>query len=220
MDKEYWFQRWREGRTGWHHETVMPLLVQHWPALGVSPNTRVLVPFCGKSLDMIWLAGQGYRVLGVEISPLAVTQFFAENNLHPDMRETPGGLCYSVGNIEIIQGDLFDVTAETLGGCGAIYDRAAIIAQPAAQRRRYADEVYAKLPAGCRGLMITLEYPQTEMDGPPFSVDGTEIQRLFGTGWDIDPAERRDILASQPGFQEAGLSSLHTAVYQLRRRAR
>lgn len=217
MDKEFWLQRWREGRTGWHHEAVMPQLVQYWPALPRS--TRVLVPFCGKSLDMIWLAGQGHRVLGVEISPLAVEQFFAGNNLHPDVWETPDGLCYSAGDIEIIQGDLFDVTADTLGGCGAVYDRAAIIAQPASERRRYADIVYAKLPAGCRGLMITLDYPQAEMDGPPFSVDEAEVRRLFGAGWDIDLAERRDILASQPGFQEAGLSSLHTGVYLLRRRA-
>jgi thiopurine S-methyltransferase len=219
MKAEYWFKRWREGRTRWHQNAVMPLLVRHWPALNVPRDTLVLVPFCGKSLDMIWLAEQEYRVLGVEISPLGIEQFFAENSLQADTHETPDGLRYSAGNIEIIQGNLFDVTAATLAGCNAIYDRAALIAQPASERQRYADAVYAKLPVSCRGLLITLDYPQAEMDGPPFSVDEREVRRLFGTRWDITRIERRDILADEPHFQEAGLSSLHTAVYRLRRRA-
>jgi thiopurine S-methyltransferase len=67
--------------------------------------------------------------------------------------------------------------------------------------------------------MIALDYPQAEMDGPPFSVDESEVRRLFGARWDIACVELRDILANQPHFQEAGLSSLHTAVYRLRRRA-
>lgn len=217
MKADYWLKRWREGRTGWHRDAVMPLLTKHWPALDISRGTRVLVPFSGKTLDMIWLAEQGLRVLGVEVSPLAVEQFFAENNLQANKRETSDGVCYSAGNIDIIQGDLFDVSDATLAGCGAIYDRAALIAQPPAERQRYADAIHAKLPAGCRGLMVTLEYPQAEMDGPPFSVEETEVRRLLDD-WDIELAERRDILADQPGFREAGLSSLHTAVYRLHRR--
>jgi thiopurine S-methyltransferase len=219
MKAEYWLKRWREGRTQWHHDAVMPPLMQHWPALDVPRDTLVLMPFCGKSLDMIWLAAQGYRVLGVEISPLGVEQFLAENNLQADTHETADGLRYRAGNIDIIQGDLFDVTATTLAGCDAIYDRAALIAQSAPERQHYANAVYGKLPAGCRGLLITLEYTQAEMDGPPFSVNEAEVQRLFGARWDITRVERRDILANQPHFQEAGLTSLHTAIYRLRRRA-
>ncbi len=217
MEAEYWIERWREGRTGWHHESVMPLLAGHWPALEVARGTRVLVPFCGKSLDMIWLAEQGLHVLGVEISPLAIEQFFAENKLEPEKREAADGTHYTAGDIEIVHGDLFRTEPATLAGCGAIYDRAAIIAQSAPERKRYADAIYGRLPADCRGLMITLEYPPAEMNGPPFSVDETEVRRLFGADWAIEVAERRDILASQPGFREDGVTALHTAVYRLRR---
>ncbi|MDN5864654.1 MAG: thiopurine S-methyltransferase [Gammaproteobacteria bacterium] len=214
MEAEYWIERWREGRTGWHHDDVMPLLQKHWPALGVPRGTKVLVPFCGKSLDMAWLAGQGCRVLGVEVSPLAVEQFFAENNLQPARRESSEGIRFRAGDIEIIQGDLFDIDAETLSGCGAVYDRAALIAQPPPERERYAREIYAKLPGGCRGLMITLEYPRAEMDGPPFSVEEAEVRQRLND-WDVTVVERRDILDAQPHFKEAGLTSLHTAVYRL-----
>src|SRR5512146_1923398 len=222
MEAEYWLRRWREGRTGWHSETVMPLLEKHWPALNVPRGARVLVPLCGKSLDMLWLASQGARVLGVELSPVAIEGFLAGIHLQAKSHTAHDGTHYVIeaigdGSIEIINGDVFDVPEKTLPSCSAIYDRAALIAFPAPMRERYAREVYGRLPAGCRGLLITLEYPQHEMPGPPFSVKDTEVQRLFGARWDIGRLERRDILASQPAFSEKGVTALHTAVFRLKR---
>ncbi|MGH8146993.1 MAG: thiopurine S-methyltransferase [Rhodanobacteraceae bacterium] len=224
MDTEYWLQRWREGRTGWHHEAVMPLLEKHWSALGVPRNSRVFVPLSGKSLDMLWLAQKGMRVLGVDVAPIAVESFLAENHLHARTRSAPDGTHYKItnppaGSIEIINGDVFTVDAAALASCRAFYDRAATIALPAATRERLAREVYAKLPKGSRGLLIVLDYPPHEMEGPPFPVDETEVHRLFGTDWEIGQLERRDILAVQPHFLEQGVTALHTAVYALRRNA-
>ena len=224
MKAEYWLQRWKEGRTGWHHESVMPLLEQHWGTLGVAPGTRVLVPLCGKSLDMLWLAQQGMRVLGVEITSLAVDAFLAENHLQASKTEAADGTHYRItnapanGDIEIINGDVFGVAPGLLKECGAFYDRAALIAFPEPMRDRLAHDVYAKLPAGARGLLITLDYPAGEKEGPPFSVDDAEAHRLFDPQWDIRQLERRDILASQPSFSESGVTALHTTVYALTRR--
>jgi thiopurine S-methyltransferase len=219
MQAEYWLQRWREGRIGWHREGVMPLLEAHWSALALPRGTRVLVPLAGKSTDMAWLAARGYRVLGVELSPLAIAQFFAEHGLEPSRRESPAGTHFVAGDIEVILGDVFALDAGLLTGCMGVYDRAAVIALPAGQRQRYADAVYAKLPAGCRGLMITLEYPPDEMDGPPFAVDRQEVDALFGARWDVASLERRDILHVQPDFVASGVTRLETAVYALRRRS-
>ncbi|WHZ18656.1 MAG: Thiopurine S-methyltransferase [Rhodanobacteraceae bacterium] len=225
MKAEYWLQRWREGRTGWHRDEVMPLLVQHWPALDVPRGTRVLVPLCGKSLDMPWLASQGLRVLGVDVSPIAVESFLAENHLHARTSAASEGTHYRVtnapdgGGIEIINGDVFKLNPATIANCHAFYDRAALIAFPTPMRDRLAREVYSKLPAGARGLLITLDYPANEMEGPPFSVDEDEVHRLFDAEWDIGQLEYRDILASQPSFSEQGVTALHTGVYALTRRA-
>ena len=215
-----WLRRWREGRTGWHTSEPMPLLIQHWAGLGLPAGSRVLVPLAGKSPDMLWLAQQGYSVLGVELSPLAVGQFFAENHLAVQSQREVDGVHYSAGDIEVIQGDIFKVAARVFESCTAVYDRAAIIALPASLRRRYVQEIYGKLPPDCRGLMITLEYPQAEMQGPPFSVDKAELHRWFDAQWKLELLERRDILASQPGFTQAGVSALATAVYRLQREAR
>lgn len=224
MENEFWLQRWREGRTGWHHADVMPLLAKHWHALAVPAGIRVLVPLCGKSLDMPWLSRQGLDVLGVELSPLAVQAFIAENHLQASTRAAGDGTHYIIdhppgGGIEIINGDVFGVAAGALAGCGAFYDRAALIALPPPMRERLARKVYAKLPAGARGLLITLDYPAGEMEGPPFSVDDAEVHRLFDAHWQIEQMERRDILASQPSFKDNGVTALHTAVYALTRRS-
>ena len=218
MDPEFWQQRWREGRIGFHQDRPTPLLERHWDAVGAAAGSRVLVPLAGKSLDLPWLARRGYHVLGVELSPIAVEQFFAENALAPTVRETRDGTRYVAGTIEIIQGDVFALDDGTLAGCDAVYDRAALIALPPDLRRRYADEVYGRLPAGCRGLAIDLEYPQQEKAGPPFSVDAREMQALFGRDWSLELLERRDILAEQPGFVAEGVSALHTSAWRMQRR--
>lgn len=216
METDFWLQRWREGHTGFHRDRVMPLLEQHWDALALPAGSRVFVPLAGKSLDMMWLAEHGYRVLGAELSPLAVEQFFAENGLQPQMHDSRYGRHHVAGAIELICGDVFALDAVALADCAGVYDRAALIALPPAMRRRYAEDVYGRLPVNCRGLLITLEYPQVEKDGPPFSVDEPEVRSLLGARWNVDLLERRDILASQPGFVAEGVSALSTAVYRLR----
>jgi thiopurine S-methyltransferase len=193
----------------------MPLLQKHWPALGLPAGSRVLVPLAGKSLDVIWLAQQGHAVLAVELSPLAVAQFFDEHGLHPDIRTTPQGTLYRAGMIEFLCGDIFGLDATTLGHCAACYDRAALIALPPDLRARYVRHVYGHLPAGCQTLLLTLDYPQAEMDGPPFSVSASEVRASYGDRWHIDLLESRDILAQEPKFAARGLSRMQTDVYRL-----
>ena len=219
MDHEFWQQRWREGRIGFHQERVMPLLEKHWPALALPRGSRVFVPLAGKSLDMLWLAAQGYRVLGVELSPLAVAQFLAENQLVAQVHESRCGTHHVAGAIELICGDAFALDAAVLADCSGVYDRAALIALPQDLRTRYVGEVYARLPAGCRGLLITLEYPPHEKQGPPFPVEEAEVHRLHASRWAVELLERRDILAAQPGFVAEGVTALSTAVYRLQARA-
>lgn len=217
MDAEFWLQRWQQGQIGFHRHDVMPLLQKHWPSLQLPEGSRVLVPLCGKSLDMHWLAAQGLRVLGVELSPLAVTQFFDEAGLEPARTTGRYGEHFSAGPIEIILGDAFGMDPALLADIAGVYDRAALIALPPDLRLRYRDTVYAALPAGCQGLLITLEYPQEEKAGPPFSVAQAEVEALFASPWRHTLLERRDILDQEPRFREEGLSALETAVYRLRR---
>lgn len=215
LSPEQWLQRWRSGGTGWHQPHVTPLLEAHWPGLGVPAGSRVLVPLCGKSLDMAWLAQQGYLVLGVELSPIAVQQFFEEQRLQPTVRQEADGLHHVVGNIEIVQGNVFDLDARVLAGCAAVYDRAALIALPAFERARYARQIHARLPQGSRGLLLTLEYPQEQMQGPPFSVQQQEVEHLFGAAFEIGLLARANAAGPQRAAEGTPFGS---AAYRLLRR--
>lgn len=218
MDPEFWHRRWREGRIGFHQDRPMPLLLQHWPELALPAGSRVFVPLAGKSLDMAWLAAQGHRVLGVELSSLAVEHFFAEHGLTPQIHASRYGRHYCADGIELICGDAFALDAALLADCAAVYDRAALIALPPPMRRRYVHELYARLPADCRGLLITLEYPQHEKQGPPFSVAEAEVDALYRQDWELALLERRDILDREASFRSDGVTALETAVYRLRKR--
>ena len=157
MEPEFWLERWREARTGFHQDVPTPLLLKHWDAVGVAPGSRVFVPLAGKSLDMAWFASQGYQVLGAELSPLAVAQFFEGQGIEPSVRGQADGVHHVAGPIELVQGDVFALDGGGIASCAAVFDRAAIIALPPEMRARYVREVYGKLPSGCRGLLITLE---------------------------------------------------------------
>jgi thiopurine S-methyltransferase len=218
MDPDFWHRRWHEGRIGFHQDRPTPLLIEHWPTLGLARGSQVFVPLAGKSLDLAWLATQGHRVLGVELSPLAVAQFFAEHGLMPQVHDSRYGRHYRAGDIELICGDAFGLDADVLVNCAAVYDRAALIALPPPLRRRYVHELHAQLPEGCRGLLITLEYPPHEKQGPPFSVREAEVRDLYGRDWQVQTLERRDILAQQPGFAAEGVSELETVAYRLAKR--
>jgi thiopurine S-methyltransferase len=220
MDADFWLERWQTGSTHFHQTRVTPPLKKYWSSLALVPGSRVLVPLCGKSLDMIWLAEQGFHVLGVELSQLAIEQFFDENNLHPAIHHTAMGSHYVAGNIEIICGDIFKLNAETLSSCTGAYDRAALIALPVNMRERYVRHVYAQLSDDYQGLLITLDYPQEQMKGPPFSVGDQEIQMLYNGNSEAAIISRHDTLAKEPKFAERGLTQLDTVVYRLRRRAR
>ena len=217
MNPDFWHQRWQEHQIGIHQAAPTPLLVEHWPALGVAPGAQVFVPLAGKSLDMLWFAAQGYRVLGVELSQIAVERFFAEHGLQPDIRDTKYGRHYAAGGIAIVNGDAFGLDADALRGCAAVFDRAALIALPPELRVRYANALYAKLPAGCRGLLVTLDYPQHEREGPPFAVPEAEVQSLFARDWTIELLQRRPIPREHPGYV-SGVSRLDTAAHALTRR--
>jgi len=215
METPFWLDRWQQGlTTGFHLRDVNPQLKRHWPRIAAPSGSRVLVPLCGKTLDLHWLAAQGHRVLGVELSPLAVAQFFSEAGLSPRQHSSSSGEHYVAGPIEIILGNAFTLEAELLAGCEAIYDRAALIALPPDLRTRYLETVYGRLPPGCRGLLITLEYPQAERAGPPFSVEQAEVESRFVAPWSSTLLDRHDAFVDEP---LQGVSALAMASYALRR---
>ncbi|MDH4561206.1 thiopurine S-methyltransferase [Pseudomonas sp. BN411] len=218
MDEQFWQSRWAENQIGFHQRDVNPYLERYWPQLALPRGCQVLVPLCGKTLDMLWLAGQGHRILGVELAERAVQDFFAEQGLTPEVTQQGELRRYSAGAVEILQGDFFAVTAADVAQCQALYDRAALIALPPVMRDDYVAHLQCILPARCDGLLVTLDYEQVRLEGPPFSVPEGEVRRHLEAGWEVEMLERNDVLEKNWKFASRGLDSLHEPVFRLSRR--
>lgn len=214
MDPDFWHERWSRNEIGFHQPEGNPLLATHWPTLVIPPDARVLVPLCGKTPDMAWLAARGHSVVGVELSDKAARDFFAEQQLQPAIQRLDGFTVYEAASISVWVGDFFAMPMSALAACTAVYDRASLIALPPTMRRRFAALLAEALPAGSRGLLVALDYAQREMDGPPFSVPEDEIRDLF-KAFDVTCLSRQDALADNERFRQKGLSQLWESAYAL-----
>jgi thiopurine S-methyltransferase len=195
-----WISRWREGRIGFHRDVEHPALVRHWPTLGVEPGTKVLVPLCGKSLDMRWLAAQMHPVLGIELASLAIEQFVAGGGEASRYRQGDFEI-WRQGSIELWCGDFFHFHTQQAADLGAFYDRAALIALPPATRQRYAFHLAQLMPPGARGLLISLTRAPGDDAGPPYSVPAGEVRELFGANFEVNHLE--DGEPEDNGWQES-----------------
>ncbi|UFH25719.1 thiopurine S-methyltransferase [Pseudomonas sp. CIP-10] len=216
MEPAFWQQRWADNQIGFHQAQVNPYLQTYWPQLQLAPGSRVLVPLCGKSLDLAWLAGQGHRVLGVELSRRAVEDFFREQGLEAEVRQQGAFEVWRSGDVQLWCGDFFALRAEDVADCVGLYDRAAVIALPVQMRARYMQLLSGLLPTSCRGLVVTLEYDQSLLAGPPFSVRDEELRQGFA-GWQVEQLEAVEVIEESPKFVQAGASSLLERVYRLSR---
>ena len=219
MQPEFWHHRWERNQIGFHLQEVNPYLRRLWPTLDVAQGSRVLVPLCGKSLDLSWLAAQGYDVLGIELSQTAVEQFFAEQKVMPNIRQQGAFKVYEAGPVRIMCGDIFALSAADVADCSAFYDRAAMIALPVEMRAAYAGRLTQILPNGCKGLLITLDYDQSQMKGPPFSVPHAEVESLLCPAWSLEVVEQPDVLDQEWKFLKGGVTRLVERVYRLNKTA-
>ena len=215
MSREYWLSRWAENRIGFHKPEVNPLLKRFLPLIA-SPPGRVLVPLCGKTEDLIWLAAAGYDVTGVELSEIAARTFVSEHKLMVAEGEEPPFKVLRSGRIEFLAGSFFDFTPETRGRFDVIYDRAALIALPADLRPAYARKIQSLIAPNGHVLLITLEYNPQQMDGPPFNVPESEVRTLF-PGYTIDKMDEQDNLEEEPHFKARGLAWMKEVVYHVRK---
>jgi len=218
MEAQFWHERWAINQIGFNQSQVNPYLVKLWSKLSVQRGERVLVPLCGKTIDMSWLIDQGLAVVGAELSETAVEAFFSENSMTATVEVRGAFKVYRHGSCEIWCGDFFALTAEDVGACTAFYDRAALIALPASMRWRYVEQLNRLLAQDSRGLLITLDYDQSQIDGPPFAVDEDEVQQLLSPEWRVKRVGEWDVLDKSAKFKQAGATHLMEYAYRLFRR--
>lgn len=207
MENSYWHQKWHTNEIGFNQSQPNQLLQRYCHTLNLQPGDRVFVPLCGKSIDMLWLIQQGYHVIGVELSLMACESFFSDYNLPVKTIQTESHAIFQSENITLYAGDFFQLNKALIGDIAAVYDRAALIALPATLRRRYVDCLTPLLSPLTKILLITTVYNQSEMPGPPFSVDRNEIETLYGTHFNIDLLYEKSIQQIPEHLRKKGLGS-------------
>jgi thiopurine S-methyltransferase len=215
MDRDFWLNRWNENQIGFHVKGVNSLLVKFWPKIIPFSSGKVLVPLCGKSEDLRWLAEQGHDVVGVELSLIAAKSFAAEQQVvFTEMHEPPFTVLRGE-HITYYVGDFFDFNREKEGGFGLLYDRAALIALPPVMRSAYARHLLSLTEPGVQGLLVALEYDPSQMHGPPFTVPEAEVRNLFPSV-ECTKLLEFDCLEDEPRFKARGLTWMKEVVYHLK----
>jgi thiopurine S-methyltransferase len=226
MEIEFWKQRWDNNQIGFHQQKINPYLAYFYGEKGPERSARtalkVFVPLCGKSMDLLWLAQNGYETFGVECSETAVRSFFEENSVNYKSAENEHGSLFMSpatdagrAGIEIFQGDFFALGNEELSTVTDVYDRAAFVAMPEDMRVQYAEKMTQLLSPGTRMLLVTLTYDPAEMNGPPFSVTEENVRELYSDNFTVEKLCYKNVIDDEPGLKQRGLGELTETVYKL-----
>lgn len=213
MEPDFWHGKWQRDETAFHEGKPNERLTRFVNRLKLNPGARVFVPLCGKSADLIWLMDQGFRVAGIELSPIAVTDFFAGLEMTPEVSQVGPLVRHAVPGLVIYQGDVFDLSAEILGEVDAVYDRAALVALPETMREKYAAHLVS-ITQSAPKLVITFDYDPSSMTGPPFSVDAAQVHVLYERSYAIT------LLQREPVTDLRTAREAHENVYLLERRSK
>ncbi|MFT6899152.1 MAG: thiopurine S-methyltransferase [Paraglaciecola sp.] len=198
MEANFWHQIWADGHIAFHDSQAHTLLVEHLEKLQLAHNSRVFLPLCGKTRDIAWLLSQGYQVVGAELSEFAIIELFKELNIKPNIVDEGEFKRYHASNVDILVGNIFDIKPVDIGQVDAIYDRAALVALPADMRTLYSAHLVA-LSKGAAQLLITFEYCQEQLDGPPFSITQPEIMDHYAANYDIKRIVNKDVKGGLKG---------------------
>ena len=195
MNPEFWQTRWQEKRIGFNQSDVNPLLIKYFSELNLPVGSRIFVPLCGKSIDMVWLAHQGFDVVGIELVESAAQEFFIEqatsytvieHSKQTDIKCYQGEIAGRT--IDLWVADIFTLSADDIGHVDAVYDRAALIAMPAEMRTQYSEKIRT-LSCNASQLLLTLNYDQNERAGPPFSISQEQVQQYYGNDYQMNKLE-------------------------------
>ncbi|MDC0663625.1 thiopurine S-methyltransferase [Marinobacter sp. SS21] len=216
MEHEFWHNRWANSEIGFHEGSVNQFLHDHWSiVVDGSNDDTVLVPLCGKAHDMWWLNDLGHPVIGIELSEIACKDFFTEAEEKASVHPGEPFIKFRHDTLELWCGDFFQLVPEDVKNVRLVYDRAALIALPAPMRKRYVEHLTAVLPDSTHILLLTLDYQNEDVKGPPFNVSDEEVRALYGEDYDVELLLKQDMPPDSPFAKRKGLHRATESVFRL-----
>lgn len=220
MQKSYWEARWRKNKIGFHGVKPDEALTRHWPGLDIPEGATVAVPLCGKSTDLTWLREQGLQVFGVEFVEQACRDFFDEQGKGDALRVSnhPKGPVFSADGITLQASDFMKLYPKDVPAATVMYDRAALVALPEESRQPYVNQCVRLFPDLKTLLLVSFEYDSGLMSGPPFSIKGDEIRRLYGDYFTTRELSRTDMVSVSEKYQRIGLPEMIKVCWLLKKK--
>lgn len=197
-ENNLWLERWGNREIGFNQNVPNVFMMEYFPALDLAKGSKVLVPLCGKTIDISWLLEQGYEVVGIELSEQAIVELFDELGMTPDISQVGDLIRYSASNIEVYVGDFFKVDVSMLGKVDAIYDRAALVALTTGMRVDYAKHLRAVTNKSPQ-LLLCFEYDQSLTNRSPYSVDEDEVKAHYAEHYTLHLMCREEITGGFKG---------------------
>jgi len=216
MKPSFWHKCWERDSLGFHQETVHPFLEQFLLPRLTSTDQHVFVPLCGKSLDMVWFA-QRMKVSGAELSEIACRDFFKEKELSYKHQKHGGFNVFSCDNVQLWQGDFFKLHPTDIKDIDWIYDRAAIIALPESMQQQYVEHLSTFISEQTSLFLISLEFPQEELEGPPFSISSLKVAQLFSE-FDVESVAVHELEDKKFAQRTFDVSQLIERLYLIRKK--
>jgi thiopurine S-methyltransferase len=198
MEPEFWHQKWESNVIGFHISEANPLLVSNFDALALKEGSRIFLPLCGKTLDIAWMLSHNFRVVGAELSEIAINQLFEGLGVTPNKTDLGDLTRYSADNIDIFVGDIFHLSTKDLGAVDASYDRGEFVALPKAMRERYSAHLIS-ITNSAPQLLISFEYDQSLMSGPPFSISNSELNQHYQDVYELTLLASEEVVGGLKG---------------------
>lgn len=189
-----WNERWTQGGTGWHLGDINFALENHSSKLLPKPERRILVPLCGKSVDLAWLYKEGHTVVGIEGVEKGILEFFSEHKLPYVTEQMSWAKLFKTedNRLKLYCCDLFKMDIESLGKFDAVWDRGSLVAIYEEDRERYSEIIKALLVPDFRYLINITQYtPNEKFSGPPRNIPTELVEKLFGDVCELQVLETR-----------------------------
>lgn len=216
MDADFWISKWEDKAIGFHRADYHPELIKYFDKIEPHSDNKILVPLCGKTKDMLFLKEKGLQISGIEFSDIACEEFFSENDLSFTTIEENGFKVFKGSNHSLFCGDFYKYKPEHK--YQAAYDRAAIVAIDPKSRKAYAKQYSNLLVSGAKLLLLSFEYDQTKVQGPPWSVEETYINEFFGSDFKVEILDSNLVEITSPKFKKNGLEQATQKIYLLTRK--
>jgi thiopurine S-methyltransferase len=177
---------------------------------------RVLVPLCGRSVDLNYLAEEGCFVVGVEAVGEPLRQWGNEyGGLEPIVAEGDATAYRSrwYPRLVLMHADFFRLSPDALGGpFDAVWDRGGMTSiEEGPRRAAYVAALAGHLRPGGKLLLEFLSC-NLAIDGAMTSAEAA-VAMLTGAGFvGVRSLARRDVRSAYPGFSPPGLAYLEENV--------